>query len=59
MICAICDRRIDVCIFSPLYPLLRFLDCSVFLYSFWKVVFRRNRSEVGLPLNGTNRKVEL
>jgi hypothetical protein len=43
LICAVCDRRIDVCIFSPLYPLLRFVDCSVFLYSFWKVVIQRKQ----------------
>ena len=24
MICAVCDRRIDVCLYSLLYPLLRF-----------------------------------
>jgi poly-beta-1,6-N-acetyl-D-glucosamine synthase len=43
IICAGCDRRIDVLIFSPLYPLLRFVDCSVFLYSFWKVVVRKKQ----------------
>src|SRR5450432_4283945 len=43
IICAGCDRRIDVLIFSPLYPLLRFVDCSVFLYSFWKVVIRKKQ----------------
>ena len=41
LICAVCDRRIDVCMYSPLYPLLRFVDCSVFLYSFWKVVVQK------------------
>jgi cellulose synthase/poly-beta-1,6-N-acetylglucosamine synthase-like glycosyltransferase len=43
MICAVCDRRTDVCRFSPLYPLLRFLDCSIFLYSFWKVVIQKKQ----------------
>jgi poly-beta-1,6-N-acetyl-D-glucosamine synthase len=43
MICGICDRRIDVFIFSPMYPLLRFVDCSVFLYSFWKVVIQKKQ----------------
>lgn len=43
LICAVCDRRIDVCILSPLYPLLRLVDCSVFLYSFWKVVVQKKQ----------------
>ncbi len=43
MVCGICDRRTDVCLYSPLYPLLRFVDCSVFLYSFWKVVVQKKQ----------------
>jgi biofilm PGA synthesis N-glycosyltransferase PgaC len=43
MICGLCDRRTDVFIFSPMYPLLRFIDCSVFLYSFWKVVIQKKQ----------------
>jgi poly-beta-1,6-N-acetyl-D-glucosamine synthase len=43
MICGFCDRRIDVFLLSPLYPLLRFVDCSVFLYSFWKVVVQKKQ----------------
>ncbi len=43
MICAVCDRRADVFFYSPMYPLLRFVDCSVFLYSFWKVVIQRKQ----------------
>jgi poly-beta-1,6-N-acetyl-D-glucosamine synthase len=43
MICAVCDRRPDVFLFSPMYPLLRFVDCAVFLYSFWKVVIQRKQ----------------
>jgi poly-beta-1,6-N-acetyl-D-glucosamine synthase len=43
LICAVCDRRIDVFLLSPLYPLLRFVDCSVFLYSFWKVVVQKKQ----------------
>ena len=38
LVCAICDRRGDVLICSPLYTFLRFVDCSVFLYSFWRTV---------------------
>jgi poly-beta-1,6-N-acetyl-D-glucosamine synthase len=43
IICAVCDRRADVFFYSPMYPLLRFVDCSVFLYSFWKVVIQRKQ----------------
>jgi cellulose synthase/poly-beta-1,6-N-acetylglucosamine synthase-like glycosyltransferase len=43
LMCAICDRRMDVLMFLPLYPLLRIVDCSVFLYSFWKVVIQRKQ----------------
>jgi poly-beta-1,6-N-acetyl-D-glucosamine synthase len=43
IICAVCDRRGDVFFFSPMYPLLRFVDCSVFLYSFWKVVVQKKQ----------------
>ena len=43
MICAVCDRRADVFFYSPMYPFLRFVDCSVFLYSFWKVVVQKKQ----------------
>jgi poly-beta-1,6-N-acetyl-D-glucosamine synthase len=43
MICGVCDRRADVFFYSPMYPLLRFVDCSVFLYSFWKVVVQKKQ----------------
>ena len=43
IICGVCDRRGDVFFFSPMYPLLRFVDCSVFLYSFWKVVVQKKQ----------------
>ena len=29
--------------FHRMYPLLRFVDCSVFLYSFWKVVVQKKQ----------------
>jgi biofilm PGA synthesis N-glycosyltransferase PgaC len=41
LICAVCDRRIDVCMYALLFPALRFVDCSIFLYSFWKVVIQK------------------
>ena len=36
MICAICDRRIDVCLYSGLYPLLRFWTVQFFSTAFGK-----------------------
>jgi biofilm PGA synthesis N-glycosyltransferase PgaC len=41
--CAAFDERSDVIVFLPLYQLLRFIDCSVFLYSFWKTVVRKQQ----------------
>ena len=38
LVCAISESRADVFLSSPMYVLLRFVDCSVFLYSFWKTV---------------------
>ena len=43
LICACCDWRTDVLFSSPLYGLLRFVDCSVFLYSFWKTVVQKKQ----------------
>ncbi len=43
VLCAFLDGRVDVLIYAPLYPLLRVVDCSVFLYSFWKVVVMRKQ----------------
>jgi poly-beta-1,6-N-acetyl-D-glucosamine synthase len=42
-ICAIRERRTDVLMALPTYEVLRFIDCSVFLYSFWKTVIRRKQ----------------
>jgi poly-beta-1,6-N-acetyl-D-glucosamine synthase len=44
--CAVCDRRGDVVLSLPMYELLRFIDCSVFLYSFWKTVVRKQQVKV-------------
>lgn len=38
LLCAISEKRTDVFTSSPRYVLLRFVDCSVFLFSFWKTV---------------------
>jgi len=39
--CAVCDGRKDVFYCSPLYVIMRFVDCAVFLYSYWHTVVRR------------------
>ena len=38
LVCALCDGRRDVFYCSPLYVVMRFVDCSVFIYSYWKTV---------------------
>ena len=43
VVCAACERRGDVLLSLPGYELLRFIDCSVFLYSFWKIVIQRKQ----------------
>jgi len=43
LVCAACDRRIDVFLFSPLYGLMRFVDCSVLIYSFCKTVILKKQ----------------
>jgi hypothetical protein len=42
-ICALYEGRSDVLFSLPTYELLRFVDCSVFLYSFWKTIIRRKQ----------------
>lgn len=42
-ICAIRERRTDVITALPTYEILRFVDCSVLLYSFWKTVIQRKQ----------------
>jgi len=42
-VCAIRERRMDVITALPTYEVLRFVDCSVFLYSFWKTVIQRKQ----------------
>jgi hypothetical protein len=43
MVCAVCDRRKDVVLSSFAFPLLRFIDCGVFLTAFWKVMVQRQQ----------------
>ncbi len=40
-LCGLMDKRFDVVAASPAYPLMRFVDCGVLLYSFWKTVVQR------------------
>jgi biofilm PGA synthesis N-glycosyltransferase PgaC len=42
-ICAVCDRRVDVLTSCLVFPMVRFIDCSVFLAAFWAVMVRRQR----------------
>jgi len=42
-ICAICDRRVDVLTSCLVFPLVRFIDCSVFLAAFWAVIVRQQK----------------
>jgi poly-beta-1,6-N-acetyl-D-glucosamine synthase len=42
-VCAVRERRTDVITALPTYEVLRFVDCSVFLYSFWKTVVQRKQ----------------
>jgi poly-beta-1,6-N-acetyl-D-glucosamine synthase len=42
-VCAIRERRTDVVLALPSYEVLRFVDCAVFLYSFWKTVIQRKQ----------------
>jgi cellulose synthase/poly-beta-1,6-N-acetylglucosamine synthase-like glycosyltransferase len=40
-ICSVCDRRVDVLLYIPRYLPMRFIDCAVFLYTFWKTFLQR------------------
>lgn len=42
IICASCDKRTDIIWVAPLYVGVRFIDCAVFLASFWKTVVQRH-----------------
>ncbi len=42
-ICAMCDRRADVLISCLVFPVIRLIDCSVFLAAFWGVMIRQQR----------------
>jgi biofilm PGA synthesis N-glycosyltransferase PgaC len=42
---AISDKRADVFLYSPLFIFLRIIYCSVFLYSFWNVIVRKQKMQ--------------
>lgn len=44
--CGIYDRRADVVWATPSYTIMRFVDCSVLLYSFWKTYVLRHRADI-------------
>jgi len=41
--CGVADRRADVIVASPLYSLMKFIDCGVLLVSFWRTIVRRQQ----------------
>jgi hypothetical protein len=43
VLCAICDKRKDVVLSSLAFPLLRVIDCGVFLTAFWRVMVQRQQ----------------
>ena len=43
MVCALCDRRKDVVLSSFAFPLLRFIDCGIFVTAFWRVMVQRQQ----------------
>lgn len=40
LICAIVERRPDILVYAPLFPFLGYMDCAIFVYSFWRTVVR-------------------
>jgi poly-beta-1,6-N-acetyl-D-glucosamine synthase len=46
LVAAIAERRIDIFLASPLFPLIRIYDSWVFVWSFWKVIIRRKAATV-------------
>ncbi len=56
---AIVEKRMDVIFYSPTFPLVRYLDCFLLLYSFWNIIVRRKRVSTWFSVsrysNGTER----
>jgi cellulose synthase/poly-beta-1,6-N-acetylglucosamine synthase-like glycosyltransferase len=42
-VCAICDRRKDVLLSCLVFPLVRLVDCAVFVTAFWQVMVRQQQ----------------
>jgi cellulose synthase/poly-beta-1,6-N-acetylglucosamine synthase-like glycosyltransferase len=49
--CGVADRRTDVIIASPLFALMKFVDCCVLLISFWRTIVRRQPAENWFSVN--------
>jgi poly-beta-1,6-N-acetyl-D-glucosamine synthase len=43
LVCALCDKRKDVVLSSFAFPLLRFIDCGIFVTAFWRVMVQRQQ----------------
>jgi poly-beta-1,6-N-acetyl-D-glucosamine synthase len=41
--CAVAERRWDILLHLPIYPFLGYLDCLIFVYSFWNTVVLRKQ----------------
>ncbi|NCN52274.1 hypothetical protein GW943_00465 [Candidatus Parcubacteria bacterium] len=44
LMAGIANKRIDVIAYTPLYPLLRFVDSYVFIKGFWNIIVMRRTS---------------
>lgn len=53
------NRRKDVVIFSPTFLLLRYVDCAVFVYSFWHTILRRKTVSDWLSVKRYNQQTEI
>jgi cellulose synthase/poly-beta-1,6-N-acetylglucosamine synthase-like glycosyltransferase len=40
---AIVEKRRDVIFYAPTFPVIRYIDCVLLLYSFWNIVIMRKR----------------
>lgn len=45
LLCAVSERRFDVVWSSPTYLLMRYVDCAVLFYSFWKTVVMHEHAD--------------
>jgi len=51
VICSVCDRRLDILLHIPRYFPMRFIDCAVFLYTFWKTFLQRQHVDGWFAVN--------